>query len=256
MTGSVSRGVAVEESDLELSLWTETIPSPEERRQFLARVGATDAIVDPSLGSKDVTWAMFTYQDVRVEAGWYTPAFHEHELAAIRAGEVTDDDRLLLPGVLVDAVPLRSDGLIARWRQELAHYPDSLQRRHISDAANEWRFPGHLAARWAEVRRGHRHTVLEEYARDIHRTLRILFAVNRVWEIDWKWLERATRDLTIRPDRFVERIEGVFAAPRLAESLITCLELIRDTLALAPPPHNVAQPTANVLDSLRGNAGR
>jgi hypothetical protein len=189
-----------------------------------------------------------------VEAGWYTPEFHAAQLGAIHRGELIDHDSFRLAWVIVQAKALRGEGLVAKWQRDLSDYPNHVQQQLISDAAGAWSFPNHISARWAEVHRGHRHTVVEELVRDLNRVFRIIVAINRQWEPDWKWIEPASRTLTIKPARLTERTNEILSTPHLVQAETGCLELILDTLALVPPPHDVTRPASIIAESLRDHS--
>jgi hypothetical protein len=155
---------------------------------------------------------------------------------------------------IVHAKALRSEGLLARWQRVLADYPEQVQQQLIADAAGAWSFPNHMSARWAEVYRGHRHTVVEELVRDLNRVFRINFAINRQWEPDWKWIEPASRTLTIKPMRLIGRTDEILSTPHLAQANVGCLELILETLALVPPPYDVTRPASIIAESLRDHS--
>ncbi len=74
-----------------------------------------------------------------------------------------------------------------------------------------------MEARFALIRRNEILGLHERLVRDVHNVLRILFAINRQWEPDWKWARAATGELSIKPDRLAERINAIFMA--LAEAL-------------------------------------
>ncbi len=78
--------------------------------------------------------------------------------------------------------------------------------------------------------------------------LRLVFAVNRRWEPDWKWLREVTRDLLLAPERMAERIECVLTAPSLEERARTDFGLIRDALALAPTSAAIEQARATIRE--------
>jgi hypothetical protein len=246
--------VADQYSDIELSVWENILPSSTARERWLCDIGATDIMLDPNPIPEQSTWAMFRFRGVWVEAAWYTPEFHEAQLGAVRRGELIDHDLFRLAWTIVQAKALRSEGLLATWQQNLADYPDQVQQQLIADAAGAWSFPNHLLARWAEVDRGHRHTVVEELVRDLNRVFRIIFAINRQWEPDWKWIEPASSTLTIKPGRLIERIDEILSTSHLARANAGCLELILETLALVPPPHDVTRPAWIIANSLRDHS--
>jgi hypothetical protein len=253
LTGSVSWGVADQYSDMELSFWQNELPSSSARERWLRDIGATDITIDSTPAPDQSTWSMFRFGDVWVEAAWYTTEFHEAQLEALRKGEIIDHDPLRLAWTIVQARALRSEGRLAGWQRDLADYPDEVQQQLIADAVGAWTLPNHLFARWAEVYRGHRHTVVEELVRDLNRVFRIIFAINRQWEPDWKWIEPASRNLTLKPRRLVERTHEILATPHLEQAAAGCMELSLETLALIPPPYDVTRAASNIRESLRAH---
>jgi hypothetical protein len=67
-------------------------------------------------------------------------------------------------------------------------------------------------------------------ADDLQNVLRIVFALNRVWEPSWKRLPQLVAPLAIKPERLAERIDEAVAET----SLWKTRELVLDTLVLAP----------------------
>jgi len=74
---------------------------------------------------------------------------------------------------------------------------------------------------------------------DATRVLRIVYALNRVWQPTHKRLEARVASLAVKPARLAERIEQAFteADPRLA--LLGMTELQSETVGLAPDGPNV-----------------
>jgi len=75
--------------------------------------------------------------------------------------------------------------------------------------------------------------------------------VNRRWETSWKWIRHDTRDLALKPDRLIERIEHVFSAAVPHQRRLECNSLILDTLLLVPKPYDVSEAIATIRESLR-----
>src|SRR6266851_371047 len=121
VTGSVGRGVADEDSDIELNLWVEVLPPRNERIEWLEAAGATDVMVDAEPIETGSIWVTCRYSGVWVEAGWQTIDSLEHSLRTILTGAVADHSRLVLAEIVEHAVPLRTSGLLAAWQRELAH---------------------------------------------------------------------------------------------------------------------------------------
>lgn len=255
LTGSSSRGYSDEASDLEQVFYVDTLPSLGEREQWLGEVGVSDLLSDSEPIADGSIWATFRFQGIWIEAGWQTIAAHEQNLQDILAGQVIDHHHLKLAEIISHALPLRSAGLLAKWQEQLTRYPDMLPSRIIADAAELWLFPPIVEARFALIRRNELLGLHERLVRDVHNVLRILFAINRHWEPDWKWVKAATDGLSIKPDRLAERINAIFTAPEPHQCVITCLQLVHDTLALIPAAlYDNSRALATIGESLRLHA--
>src|SRR5260221_4115592 len=232
LTGSTSRGIADEVSDIEQVFYVDVLPLVEERGKWLYEIGAKDIESDTEPIRDGSIWTTCCFRDIWIEAGWQAITLHEKNLQDILAGNIIDHRLLKLADIISHAVPLRSQGLLAKWQQELAHYPDGLPERLIADATELWMFPHTAAVRWALIRRGDLSSLAERLLRDIYNILRILFALNRRWEPEWKWIDYITGSLTIKPEHLIERINQVFFVPPSHESVAACMQLICDTLLL------------------------
>jgi hypothetical protein len=253
LTGSTSRGIADEYSDIEMMFYVDALPSYGEREQWLQTVGAHDIVLDHEKPGEQEVWATFYIHDIWVEAGWRVITAHEQDLANLLAGNVTVHMLLMLAWIMVYAVPLHSAGALARWQQQLSHYPESLPQKIIDSANEYWTQPQGFAIRWALLKRGEPMALTNRLLADIWILLRILFAINHEWEPDWKWLRPEAQCLTIKPDRLVERINDIFTQQQSEQTIADYLLLIRDTLMLVPSPYNVAQALVNVRESLQAH---
>ena len=71
------------------------------------------------------------------------------------------------------------------------------------------------------------------------RVLRIVYAVNGVWEPTTKRLAARVESLAIKPNRLAERITDALTEPDPRRALLTMTELQLDTVRLAPSGPNV-----------------
>jgi hypothetical protein len=111
----------------------------------------------------------------------------EETLAAILAGDVIGHDRLQWAWIVGIAVDLRTGGRLDGWRDRLADYPERLRDRLIEANTRVWAHQPHAVhARWSYCRRGQPLALTERLTWDTYNLLRLLFAVNRRWEPDWK----------------------------------------------------------------------
>lgn len=232
LTGSVSRGVADEVSDIEMLVVTPDEPVLEECYALARGCGLT------GLG----TWGPQGTPAKRVsghrdgepiELIWWSRAHAASAIDAVFSGA---------PSATADAiahgVALRTGGLLARWQERLRIYPDELARARIEDAALTWGgfAPAGLLTL---VRPGERLPLVERMLDDASRIVRIVFALYRVWEPTLKRLAARSAPLAVQPDRLAARIEEALAEPDPYRALIAMTELQADTVELAPDGPNV-----------------
>lgn len=223
LTGSVSRGVADEVSDIEMLVVTPEHLSLDDCFAHAAAAGLTgiDTWGDPSAPSRRV----FGYLDgVPVETIWWHRAHAEEQVAA--ASQATGD-------ALVSAIPLKTTGLLADWQQRLATPPEEVCAARIEEAAQRW--GGYAPAALLTILRPGDRLQLAEWMVDASgRMLAILYATNRVWQPTSKRLALRVQALAVKPDRFAERIEDAFAERDMRSALRLLTELQLETVRLAP----------------------
>jgi hypothetical protein len=256
VTGSVSRGIADQYSDIEIHLWSDELPAREDWWKWLQKVGASDVSPDGATDEElGITWVTFRFRGVWVEAGWQTIPRLDAVLRRLLAAEITAHHRLILASAILHALPLRSESLLAGWQQELSHYPEPLQAQLIKDNTAAWSDPHVPGVRWALVERGQRYPLAMRLVWDVQNLLAVLFASNRVWQPDWKWIEHAAAQLPLRPDRLPQRLDEIFTLAQPEQSVLTAFQLILDTLALVPEQYDVTAAVSSLQQSLSGRLG-
>jgi predicted nucleotidyltransferase len=232
LTGSVSRGVADDVSDIEMLVVTRDEPDLEECFSLAASAGLSD------LG----TWGQQGVPTKRVsgnrdgaalELVWWSHAHAESAVAAIFEGDTSTTADALAHGIA-----LRTSGLLEQWQRRLRDYPEELARARIEDAALTW--GGFSAAGLLTiVRPGERLAQLERMVDDATRVLRIVFALNRVWQPTTKRLADRVAELPRKPERLAERIGEALTEPDPRRALLVMTELQAETVALAPDGPNI-----------------
>ena len=217
LTGSTSRGVADELSDVELLVIAPELPDA-------VPLDDVDTWSPPGL---PIRWFGGRFEGEFVELIWWPPSYVEERVARIAAGEIVDHARLRTADALVNGICLRGAGL-ARWVARLAVYPDGLADKIIADAAATWSEPAR--AERALQRPGDALMLAWRYVDGSESLLRMIFALNREWEPGWKRLAARLERLALKPDRLAERIDAVGRTLDLA----ALRQLAAETLALAP----------------------
>jgi hypothetical protein len=243
LTGSVSRGVADDVSDIEMLIVTQGELELDECFSLAAACGLTDL---GTWGEQGVpTKRVSGYRDgVPIELIWWSRAHAETALDAVFAGDLSTAADALAHGVA-----LRTSGLLALWQERLRDYPDELAAARIEEAALKW--GGFAAAGLLTLLRpGERLALLEWMVDDAARVVRIVFAVNRVWQPTLKRLAARAATLTHKPERLAERIEEALTERDPRRALLVMTELQLEALALAPDGPNVDRARKWLSDGL------
>lgn len=228
LTGSVSRGVADEVSDIELLVVPPEQLSLEDCFRLLEAAGLTglDTWGNPLTPTRRVSGYL---DGVPIETIWWHRALAEEQLAAPTqaAGDA-----------LLNAIPLKTNGALAKWQERLSDYSDELVAARCEEAAERW--GGFTPAGLLTiVRPGDRLQLTEWLVDAANRTHAIVYALNRTWQPTTKRLAARLESLAIKPERMAERIEEALAAqdPYRALRIMTQLQL--DAVDLAPDGPNV-----------------
>src|SRR5438034_957254 len=228
LTGSVSRGVADDVSDIEMLCVTEEQLSLEEAFELARRVGLeeSDSWGDPSTPTRRV----FGYlEGAPVETIWWSRELAEKLFATGGSAEA-----------IANGVALRTSGLLARWQERLADYPDALVAERVEKAAERW---GGVtpAGLLTLVRDDVAPARMEWLVESAQRVLAIAFALNRLQAPTAKRLSARVEPLAIKPERLAERIEDALAEPDPRRALLVMTELQLDAVRLAPTGPNAAR---------------
>jgi Nucleotidyltransferase domain len=247
LTGSVSRGVADEVSDIEMLVVTEEPLELETCFEHAAAAGLERLDTWGPQGTP--TSRVFGYCDgVPIELVWWPHGFAESSVAALLTGPESGS-----ADALANGVSLRTMGLLARWQELLREYPDELSAARIEDAALTW--GGYAAEGMLTLTRpGERLVLAERMVDDATRVLRIVYALNGIWLPTTKRVAARVEGLAVKPERLAERIEEALTEPDPFRALLLLNELQLETVELAPSGPNVDRARvwlAQVLEVLR-----
>jgi hypothetical protein len=247
LTGSVSRGVADEVSDIEMLVVTAEPLDLQTCFEHAGRAGLERLDTWGPQGTP--TSRVFGYcEGVPIELVWWSHDFAESSVAALLAGPESGS-----ADALANGVALRTIGLLERWQAELSEYPAELAAARIEDAALTW--GGYAPEGMLTLTRpGERLVLVERMVDDATRVLRILYALNRVWLPTTKRVAARVEGLAVKPDRAAERIEEALTEPDPYRALLVLNELQLETVELAPSGPNVDRARiwlAQVLEVLR-----
>jgi hypothetical protein len=252
LTGSVSRGVADDVSDIEMLVVTSEPLELDECFEHARGAGLDGLDTWGPQGSE--TNRVFGYREgVPIELVWWSRDLAEASVDAILAGELSGSGDALANGVA-----LRTAGLLEHWQARLCAYPEDLAAARIEDAALTW--GGYAPAGWLTLLRpGERVALIERLLDDAIRVLRIVYALNRVWEPTTKRLAARVEALPVKPERMAERLEDALTAPDPVRAALVMNELQLETVELAPSGPNVDRARrwlSDVVEVLRHESRR
>ncbi|MDQ5820240.1 MAG: nucleotidyltransferase domain-containing protein [Actinomycetota bacterium] len=232
LTGSVSRGVADEVSDIEMLIVT---PEQLELATCFEHARAAGLTELDTWGAQDTPARRVSgyLEGVPLELIWWSREHAESSVDALFRGEASSTADALAYGV-----PLRTSGSLARWQLRLRDYPPELAAARIEEAALTW--GGFTPAGLLTLARPEeRLALLERMLDDASRVLQIVCALNRVWQPTHKRLATRVAPLAVKPERLAERIEDALTEPDPRRALLVMTELQAETVALAPDGPNV-----------------
>jgi hypothetical protein len=232
LTGSVSRGVADEISDIEMLLVTTMRLDLAECFEQARRVGL-DNLDTWGIQGTEVSRVFGYYEGVPIETIWWPHDFAEASVAALVSGEHSAAAEALANGIA-----LRTVGLLETWQQQLRVYPEALVAARIEEAALTWG-GFHPTGFLTLARPGERLALVEYLYSDAVRVLRIVYALNRVWQPSSKRLADRVQALPVKPERLAERIEEALTESDPLRAMLVMSELQADTADLAPPGPNI-----------------
>jgi len=256
ITGSAARGVADRYSYVETRFLVDALQPITVYQSWLRSVGG---LVEPEddaehmSGTRTKSW----HDGVFVEALWQPWSVLDATLGAILQAETKSHWTLAEAWHIADALPLRAHGRLTTWQDRLKEYPDALRDRLIVETAATWAapawWPTSVVMVWPLVARDARLALVDRLTGYVERGLRILFALNRCWEPDYKWLESESRRLTIKPGELVSRVNSALALEHPRECVRTCLALLIDILTLAGEEYDVSVARERIKEALDDN---
>jgi hypothetical protein len=232
LTGSVSRGVADELSDIEMLLVTAKRLNLAECFEHAGSVGLV-GLDSWGVQGTEVSRVFGYYGGIPIETTWWPRDFAEASVASFVSGDYSAAAEAIVSGVA-----LRTGGLLESWQRQLAVYPEALAAARIEEAAVAWG-GFHPTGFLTLARPGERLALVEYLYNDAVRVLRIVYALNRVWQPTSKRLAARVQALPVKPIGLVERIEDALTEPDPLRAMLVMSELQADTVDMSPPGPNV-----------------
>ncbi len=243
--GSAARGCADGHSDIELGVFWNDDPLKEEREKVINSLDFIDKqyIGIHSYNAGEEIWDDDFYlgtdnQGNRasgslVEVGHQRTEYIERILKEVTEEFNSDDLKQGLLAGVIDALPYYGNEKINEWKSQAREYPIELAkaviRRH-AQIDHFWRWEMFLKRNENLFGLYSSFNAIEE------KLLRILLALNGKYFCNLKWIYLEAETLTIKPERFIERMRDVFIIkPEEAASMI--YDLVDETYDLIETHH-------------------
>lgn len=250
IVGSVSRNLADEDSDIEIEFLADDSISEEDRINWIKQIGGTDMLPYGAPIGDGSVWIIFRYEGCWIEAGWQTISRMKDNIDSIMKDKAIAHDKLVLASTLRDAISIRDNGMLRDLQEQLNFYSQELQKDIITDTINPWTVDLAIEARKMLAKRADKMPFLQRMIPDVQRILRILHAINKQWEPDWKWTKHMISNLEVKPQNLEERIDSIICVKDAEENLNNCFELIKDTLLLIPEELELGETVADIIKKL------
>lgn len=229
VTGSSARGLADDESDLEVNLWVERLPPLEARMRWLAAAGVEQLSAASAPRPDGSEWITGRIEGVMLEAGWQSFAALAQALEGILSGQAS---RQTLAELVASAVPLRPGPRLAGWQARLAHVPPVLREQALAQAQARLHDAEHWQGRLRLARRGERLALFEALGADLGCMLRLLYALNDRWDPGARWLLSLASDFARAPVNWRARLAWLYGLP-LEGALDETRRLLSESAVLA-----------------------
>ena len=223
IAGSTARGYSDAYSDIELILFWDAAPDPDQRRAIMAALEATYRYrpADPGYESA------YLVRGVPVDVWHLTVADHTRTLDSVLHGHSVD---LVLNNrveITQTAIPVAGVELIASWRGRVRHYPPELAQRFFAE------YLPHFHLRHLGLA-AHRSNPTASYhtLSDIQCSLfMVLLALNRMWFPTFRWMYPTIDRMPLAPARLGARLRQMYVVdpPAAVEQL---RDVLRETVAL------------------------
>lgn len=228
ITGSVAEGKTDDTSDIDIILYYEA-PFTEEAFQATCEAAkATGGAVHN--GTAADGFAIYEYIDgVRVDFGFNPLSEIEEILTGVLDKTDTNLINQLIVGGVLKSIVLHGKAIIQPWKDRLSHYPPALGEAMVKTYL---RFSPRWVVKRMGVDRDEKLWMVELCLTAGQNLVAVLCGLNHLYHPGkWKGVASTIKAMTIKPERFQERLEGLFTAP-LDDAAAELHNLILEVMAL------------------------
>jgi hypothetical protein len=241
LTGSAALSLSDRYSDIDMTLYYDSLPTEEELTTARLQNGGSDRlwlIGDRKTG--DIAESYYVH-GVECQFGHITLAAWERDMATVLEGfDVNTPLQKALSGTL-ECIPLHGLDLLETWKAKIADYPPGLAQAMVEQHLQFfplWNLHEPLAARDAVL---WRYQIMTEAAYNL---LAILAGLNQLYftTFQFKRLQHFVEQMTLVPPAFAARLDQLFTTPAAdaARDLKILVDETLDLVALHMPQVDLA----------------
>ncbi len=229
VVGSVARGHSDAHSDIDSTMYYETMPTEEEIVAAREQTGATFGDwywKEP----EEAGFGEYYFLDgVKIDIGHVTIPFHENFLADVLERHETDIYKQKALSGMVDALPIYGHEYVEKWIAMARQYPEPLAEKMVKEYL---RFTPSWILSKMVAERDDLLFLYELLVNNEKNIMGVMFGLNRMYHTaDFKRMEWLISKMKIAPDNLAKRLKAVLRnEPQVAVEELTALEA--ETLAL------------------------
>ncbi|MBX3085786.1 MAG: hypothetical protein KF716_29380 [Anaerolineae bacterium] len=210
ITGSVAEDKTDDTSDIDIILYYETPLTEEAFQQVCDAAKATGGGVHNGTAAEG--FAIYEYiDDVRVDLGFNPLSEIEEILTGVLEKADTTLINQLIAGGVLKSIVLHGEAWAAGWKERLSHYPTALGEAMVNTYL---RFYPRWVVKRMGVDRDERLWMIELCLNASQNLVAVLCGLNNLYHPGkWKGIASTLKAMHIKPERFPERLEGLFRAP-------------------------------------------
>jgi hypothetical protein len=230
ITGSVSRGQADHLSDVEVIFFVEQIQARTIYEQWMESLDEYDSTIPTrTSGESDEFYVLECYvKGIEVGILWMTWNWLDKTLTQIVEDPLRTD--LVMAWVINHLVPIGKDKRLSSFKRRAKTYPDETRQiiieAHLAHSRKMLAVPHILFAINSSIR-GSIYDWRRRQFYGIEGWISLLFAFNRHWLVDTKWLAPACSTMKYIPENFIERLNALLTTsdPKVSYDLLVGINI-------------------------------
>jgi len=206
--GSITTERADKYSDIEMDFINDKIPSRVKINNWIKSIGGQKIKINENFEDDGALCSSFIYEKYDIEIAWQTYHNLELMLKKIYSLNTTNHNFFVYVWSLNTAKILKYNGEIIRQIHKIKVYPKGLSSKLINFIlTNSIKNP---ISQISSIKREEFFNLSLKISNDTKDLLRLLYAINSLWEPYWKWAISNVDNLNIKPQKLSLKINAIY----------------------------------------------